>query len=174
MSNAIVSLILVALMITTGLSFSKTALNFFSDMSSSWKQAEETQLRIVRSDISVISAQSSGDIVSIFLKNTGQVSLDDYSTWDVIVHFYDESGTYHINYIPYVKGSIPGNNQWVLDAIYTDQKLEKSEVFQPGMVDPGEAAMVQVKLDPAPGAETTGWVILASKDGITCSAQFTN
>jgi hypothetical protein len=174
MSNAIVSLILVALMITTGLSLSKTVLNSFNNMNSSWQKAEETRIRTFRTDIAVIDAQMSSELLSIYLNNSGQEPLYGFSDWDVIAHYYDQNGKYYISHLAYAGTPAPQNNEWALNTIYVNKDLTQSEVFQPGIIDPGEVAKIQIKLFPSPGNETTGWIILATRDGITTSVQFSN
>ena len=174
MSNAIVSLVLVALMIVSGMSFSKTAINAFDEMTTSWQQAEKTRLETLRSDVTIVNASVSADRVNLYLKNAGQLSLNDYENWDIIVQYYDAGGVYFIKHLSYAGNGNPGNNQWTFNNIYANEELLRAEVFQPGILDPGEAALVQMNLAPAAGAGTLGWVILATTNGVTTSTQFQN
>ena len=174
MSNALVSLILVALMIVAGMTFSKTAINAFDDMTTSWQDAEETRMETLRSDAAAINAAVTPSGVSIYLKNTGQSPLEGYQDWDIIVHYYDAGGNYYIKHLSYTANGVPDNNQWNCSTIFSGQDLLREEAFQPRILDPGEVALLQLNLTPAAGADTPGWVVLAAENGITASVQFHN
>jgi hypothetical protein len=174
MSNAIVSLILVALMIVAGMTFSKTAINAFDDMTTSWQEAESTRMETFRSDVEVVGTVVTPERVDIHLKNSGQLPVEDYRNWDIIVQYYDSEDRYHINHLTYTANISPDSNQWTLHNIFSSEELIAAEVFQPGILDPGEVGLLQLALAPAAGEGTLGWVILATGNGITTSVQFQN
>ncbi|MDD5703743.1 MAG: hypothetical protein PHU23_17045 [Dehalococcoidales bacterium] len=174
MSNAIVSLFLVALMIVAGMTFSKTAINAFDDMTASWQEAESSRLETFRSDVAVVGTAVTPDGVEVRLKNSGQLPVGEYRDWDVIVQYYDSEGDYYIKHLVYTSGMNPEPNQWTLHDIYAGEDLSITEVFQPGILDPGEVGLLRLALEPAAGVGTPGWVILATVNGITSSAQFHN
>ena len=158
MSNAIVSLILVALMLFAGMTFSKTAINAFDDMTTSWQEAETTRLEAFRSSIEVVEKVVSPEGVNLYMKNSGQLSIEDYQDWDVIVQYYGDGGVYYIRHLTYTVSGSPADNQWVFNNIYCNEELLIGEVFQPGILDPGEIGLLQLDLAPAAGAGTLGWV----------------
>jgi len=64
------------------------------------------------------------------------------------------------------------DNKWIVAAIYTDDTLGQEEVFEPGILNPGEVMLIEMKLAPPPGTGTTNWVIVSSYNGVVASAQF--
>lgn len=172
MSNALVALIVVALMITVGMMFSKTAIDSVDNITGAWKQSIENGQKLSGSDIKIIGVQASSGEVNADVQNTGRVQLINFPEWDIFIHYYDQTGTYSIRQLEYTAGNPPGANEWTLSQIYADQSLSGKEVFQPGILDPGEVADLQLTLTPAPGVGTIGWIVISTDDGITASVQF--
>jgi hypothetical protein len=172
MSNAITSLLMVAFMIAVGMGFAKTAFTSVDAVADSYKQAEQLNLQTTRTGFSVLKAEITTGPVDVFIQNTGQVNLADFSNWDVVVHYYSQTGTYYIQRLPYAGMAVPGPNHWGLISLFTNQDLNQPEVFEPGKLNPGEVARLQINLMPEPGTNTQGWVIISTPSGITASVQF--
>lgn len=323
MSNAIVTIFVVALMMAAVLTWSQASFSSLDSGAEAWKQMEETTTEVARTDIEVIDVQEQGETVEVFVRNCGEVHLAQFSNWDVVVHHYDGSGDYHISrltytftlegsaiawddfesgdwtggsgwtnnwlhsgdagvitndtphsgsyhvrlrkstgYIsravdlsdceapmlrfwwkassfepgdeaycfvspdgldwtlvrtwqdgdddgtyhqedidlsPYASGSSEfwiafdagmdklqdyfyiddvqildgdSDNKWIVAAIYSDDTLGQEEVFEPGILNPGEVMLIEMKLAPPPGTGTTNWVIVSSYNGVVASAQF--
>lgn len=158
-------------MIVAGMSFSKTAIDAFDEMTVSWQAAEKTRLETARSGLSILNAEALPGHINLVLKNTGQSSIWDYKDWDIIVHYYDAEGNYYIRHLNYVKSHTGEHNQWYCSAIYTDETLTGEEIFQPGIIDPGEVASILLDLLPEAGPETPVWIIIATKSGYATSVQ---
>jgi len=172
MSNAIVALVVIALMMTAALTWSQTAYTSFDSVSQSLKETTQVTQEVSRTDIKVVDAQTQGDFVEISVLNSGEVHLAQFAKWDVVVQYYDASGDYHISQLSYTENSSPGEDQWTIVNIYTDESMEQREVFEPGILNPGEVMLMRLSLAPLPGAGTTNFVTLSSANGVATSAQF--
>jgi hypothetical protein len=172
MSNAIVALVVIALMMTAALTWSQTAYTSFDSISQSLKQTVETTQEVARTDIKVVDAQTQGDSVEVSVLNSGEVHLAQFAKWDVLIQYYDAGKTYHISRLSYTENSNPGDNQWTIVNIYTDESLGQKEVFEPGILNPGEVMLMRLSLAPLPGAATTNFVTVSSANGVGTSAQF--
>lgn len=172
MSNAITALVSIALILMAGLTFSTSAFNSVDYVTQSWRQMEQTSEEAARTDISIVDVQNSGTIVDVLVCNAGVVHITQFSAWDVVVHFYDTTDEYHISRLVYSDAASPGPNEWTLSAIYTSDNLCRVEVFEPGILNPGEVAQLKLGLSTAPGSETVNWVILSTANGVTASKQF--
>ncbi len=172
MSNAIVALVVIALMLTAVLTWSQTAYTSFDSVSQALKQTTQTTQEVSRTDIKVIDAQTQGGFVEVSVLNNGEVHLAQFANWDVVVQYYDASGEYHISQLSYTENSSPGEGQWAIVNIYTDESLGQKEVFEPGILDPGEVMLMRLSLAPLPGAGTTNFVNVSSANGVATSAQF--
>ena len=166
------ALILVALMITTGMTFSKTAIDSVDTITTNWKQSVELGEKLSGTDINIIDARTSTEALYVYVRNVGRVQLANFSKWDIFAHYYEENGTYYIRRLSYVESGAPGMNQWTINEIYTTPTLTQNELFQPGILDPCEVAEFRLNLSPVPGIDSTGWIILSTDNGITASTQF--
>ena len=172
MSNAIVALVVIALMLTAVLTWSQAAFTSFDSVSQSLKQMVQTTQEVSRTDIKVINAQMQGAFVEVPVLNSGEVHLAQFAKWDVLVQYYDAAGDYHISQLSYTDNSNPGDNQWTIVNIYTDESLGQKEIFEPGILNPGEVMLMRLSLAPLPGAATINFVTVSNANGVATSAQF--
>ena len=172
MSNAIVSLMLIAMMLVTGMGFAKTAFNSVASLSDSYKTAEQVNQNTSRTEVAILKAEIPTGPVNAYVLNAGQVNLANFPAWDVLVHYYSDSGIYYIRRLPCAGMATPGANQWGVISIYANQDLGQTEVFEPGILDPGEVAEFQLNLSPQPGVNTMGWIVLSTPSGVPASIQF--
>ena len=154
-------------MITAGMTFSKTAITAFDNITENWKQAVEAGQKTARTDIAVINAEITSERVRLYLHNAGKVQLTNFINCDIIAHYYDQDGDYHIYHLTYTDSASPETGEWVVKTIYSTQDLESREEFQPGILDQGEVAVLEINLPPLPGIDTTGWVVLSTENGET-------
>jgi len=172
MSNALVALIIVAMMITTGMGFSKIAVSAVDDITDNWKQSATMAENRAGTDIRVLRTDIADNVVSLYLQNTGRTHLLNYEKWDIFVQYYEQSGTYHIQRLEFDSSSEPGINRWSIDQIFASSSLSQTEVFQPGILDPCEVARIVINLSPAPASSVPGWVVISTANGIVASVQF--
>jgi len=78
---------------------------------------------------------------------------------------------YHIERLAYKDGT-PGNNEWTVEGIYLDADTSEAEIFEPGIFNPNEEMIVQMKINPAAGEGTTNLATIATPNGISISATF--
>jgi hypothetical protein len=90
----------------------------------------------------------------------------------VLVQYYDASGGYHVSQLSYSENSSPADGKWTVVNIYTDESLGQSEIFEPGILNPGEVMLMRLGLAPLPGASTTNLVTVSTANGVAVSAQF--
>ena len=172
MSNAIVALVVIALMMTAALTWSQAAYSSFDSISQSLKQTTQITQDVSRTDIKIVNAQTRGGYVEVSVLNSGEVHLAQFAKWDVLAQYYDAGGDYHISELSYTENPSPGEGQWTIVGIYTDESLGQSEVFEPGILNPGEVMLMRLSLAPLPGAGTTNFVNVSSANGVATSAQF--
>ena len=172
MSNAIVALVVIALMMTAALTWSQAAFTSFDSVSQSLKQTVQTTQEVSRTDITVIQAQRNGSFVEVYVLNSGKVHLAQFANWDVLLQYYDAGKVYHISHLSYTENSNPGDNQWTVANIYFDSSLGPKEVFEPGILNPGEVVFLKARLSPAVGSKTTNMVTVSTANGVATSAQF--
>ena len=179
MESVIVAIFCIALILFGALTISQASLSSTDTIAAAWRQMEKTSGEIARTNISSLGAetQSAGTIVQVTLENAGETKLEDFDKWDVIVQYYDASSNYLIKRLPYyTKAGDSGvweDNEWKVEGIYLDAGTSDPEVFDPGIFNPDEEMIIQMKVDPAVGTGTTNLAIVATPNGVSASAVFT-
>jgi archaeal flagellar protein FlaF len=172
MENAIVSLICIALMIFGGMTMSQDFLSTMDQTSASLGEIGIRAEDIMRTELLPLSAsQPSADLLEVTLRNSGQTKIGDFGKWDVVVQYHDNDSTYHVMWIPYIVG-VPGDNEWTKEGIYLDAGSKTAEVFDPGILNPGEEIIIEVKVNPSVAAGTTNLVVISTPNGTQTSTVF--
>ncbi len=173
METAIVAVICIALIIVGGMTMSQGFLYSVDSTTLGLETVSERDEEIMRTDLSTLSAnQTSPDTLQVTLKNDGQTKLASFTSWDVIVQYYDSGGTYYVKWLPYVEGA-PGNNEWRRTGIYLNAENLTAEAFEPGILNPGEEMVIEAKLNPPVGEETANLAVISTANGVPVSVQFT-
>jgi hypothetical protein len=172
MSNVVVTLFVVALLLVAVMTWSQASFGSLDSGAQSWKEMADTATEVARTDIEVTDAREQGAFVDVCVRNCGEIHLAEFADWDVIAHNYDGTGAYHISRLTYTGNSAPADGQWTVAGIYTDDTLAQEEVFEPGILDPGEVMLIRLRLSPGAGSGTTNWVIVSTYNGVVASAQF--
>lgn len=169
METAIFSIICIALVVFGGMTMSQ---GFMTSVDASTMGLEEIGQRdetIMRTELTPLSAeQPSANTVEVTLENSGQTKLADFEKWDIIVQYYDGTGTYHVEWLPYTELTLD-NNEWEVAWIHLDGG---AEVFEPNVLNPQEQIMIRAQLYPSVGAGTTNMFIVATPSGVTASTYF--
>jgi hypothetical protein len=172
METAIVSIICIAMIVFGGMTMSHGFMTSVDASTAGLGQIGDRNEAIMRTELTPLSTNltlvSGPSPLDIVLENTGQTKAADFEKWDVIVQYYDESGTYHVNWLPYNAGG-GAINEWGVSWIYLDGQPEK---FEPNVLNPGEQIMIETQLDPPVGAGTTNMVVVSTPSGVTSSTYF--
>jgi flagellar protein FlaF len=170
METAITVLIMSALLILSIVGLSQTALSTQASLAESSGQMQERVGERARTSLTALGAQTSsaGDSVQITLKNSGSTKLADLQNWDVILQ-YSDGPTQWAMWYPNGDGS----NHWV-EQNYQAASTLAPEVINPGILDPGEEAVVTVTVSPPVGSGTTNLAVVAVPNGISASTVFTH
>ncbi len=110
------------------------------------------------------------DLLRVTVQNVGQTKLASFDKWDFIVHYYDGSGVYHTEWLPYTSGVL-GDNEWQKVRIGLNGPVE---FFEPDILNPGEELVILARLNPLPGDATTGKITIATPNGVYDSISFSN
>ena len=122
--------------------------------------------------VSVISA---GATVDWSVANTGQTQFRVFSDWDVVIVYQDSAGAgLQVNHLDYTTNVSPSAGEWTVTGVYRDAGTLTAEVFNPGIVDPGEEFIIRAQISPVIAASTTNTITLAVENGVTVTEQFTN
>ena len=122
-----------------------------------------------------ISSGPSGFFVDWTVVNDGQTELRSFEDWDLIVTYQDSPGSGLVTRrLTYGSTDPPAVNDWTVEGVYLDAGTATAEVFDPGIVNPGEEFIVSAQLSPVIAAGTTNQITLSVSNGVSVSTQFSN
>ena len=168
MGNALVTLILVALVLVVALTLFLGSFSSLDMISTSWKNMEKEMSERSRTRIGCTNTTVNGAEVKLIVDNEGQVSIADFAHWDIIVKYYDSDNDYHAKWLSYTS-SAPGSNEWTVNGISFGSA---PEVIEPGILNPGEEAEIVVRLDPAVAVNTTVLATVSSPNAVSSQIMF--
>jgi len=173
--TAIVSIMCIVLIVLGGMTMSQS---FLSSADSTMVGVEELSVReggIMRTELAPLTTYMDPNRknLEVALRNSGQVKLASFAKWDVIVQYYESGGTYRVVWLPYVDGT-PGSNEWTVQGIYLNAENLTAEVFEPGILNPGEEMVIGAEINPKVGSGTTGDVVISTPNGVSESISFTH
>ena len=167
-----VVIICLALIVFGGMTMAQGFLSSTDSAAISVEEITVTKGEIMRTGISLLNArQTAIDRLEGALRNDGQLKLASFSKWDVIVQYYDADWNYYTKWLPYNEGAL-GDNEWHKTGIYLDAGDESPEIFDPGILNPGEEMKIEAKLNPPPRDGTTVETIVSTPSGIGDSISF--
>lgn len=168
----VVIIVSVALIVFGGMMMAEGFLSSGDSVAVSVEEITTTKGEASRTGLSLLSARQTGiDNIGVTLRNSGQVKLASFSKWDAIVQYYDSNRTYYTRWLSYNEGTL-GDNEWQQTGIYLDAGAQTPEVFEPGILNPGEEMIIKVKLSPPPRDGTTVDTIIVTPNGIRDSISF--
>lgn len=171
MEHVILALIAMAVILSGGMILAQTAVVSADRLAEQWKETGVRTEELTRTAISATSVVDQGvGGLGVTVRNSGQVVLGQFADWDVIVQYYDAPGNYKIARMTYTPNTTPGNNEWAVNAINLGAN---PEVYEKGLLDPGEDMKLYVKPNPPLGNGKTILIVIGTDRGITTSIQFT-
>jgi hypothetical protein len=174
MESLITVILVVTLILFAGLNIFQETLEAQDALTTTWQEMEEISGDRARTTLTPISStiKSNGAIVEVIFKNEGSTKLTDFDRWDIFMQYYTDSASYRSDWYPYV-AVYPGSNQWTNAGIYVDASTAQPEVYEPGILNPGEEIIIQLQLMPTIGMTTTNMLTLSTEYGIQASTIIT-
>ncbi|WP_440954895.1 hypothetical protein ACSAZK_15165 [Methanosarcina sp. Mfa9] len=136
-------------------------------LSGSIKEMQDSNNEILRTDIEIENISTNGVFINAVVRNTGKVKIREFENMDVIVH-YNASGTMKTTWVPYLEGTDPVENSWVVTDITRD-------AINPGIFDPDEEMEIRIRMNTGEGVETgslNNWIQITTPNGVYSSKYF--
>jgi hypothetical protein len=172
MATVVVSIICIAMIIVGGITLSQGILTSADTAAFSVNNISIREGEYNRTSLDALRAArlSWANCLRLTVKNTGQTKLADFDKWDVIVHYYDDSGINHIKWLPYT-GNSPVENEWQAARIGLNGP---TDFFEPGILNPSEELIILAKTNPPTGNATTGNITISTVNGVYESISFSD
>jgi hypothetical protein len=167
MENALPTLIIGSLLLVASAMMTHSNLRSHDQLSQSFRDMEARLGYRAQSSLDVVDSSLDPELntLSLSLFNAGQTRLSAYQMMDVIVIYQTASGR-TTKWLPFSDGALAADS-WDLNAIQDD-------LFEPGLLNPGETAEIVVELaEPAlPGQINR--IVIVSDAGVVTSTPFTS
>lgn len=169
MENAVIAMISMAIVLSGTLTLMLGSIPVVDTLSSSWKEmtqlaGEMKRTEIITDNCTVLDA---GAQIQITIRNEGQVSLNNFDSWDVIVKYTGADDIY-TKWLPYTS-SPPENNKWSVEGIYFNGS---PETIEPNILNSGEDMKIVMQLDPQVEVNSTNQVTISTPNGVITEAIF--
>lgn len=167
MENAIPSLLIGALLIVASTVIARAGLKSYDDVGASVKQM---QVRMVdqlqsRLTISNVTVDGGGGGLTLNLANVGQTRVATYEKVDLILTYYTSPTARITSWLPYSQAAAA--DSWTVVSISND-------AYEPGILNPGETAVIHVTLAVPVQAGKTNFVLMNSEAGSVASTNFSS
>jgi hypothetical protein len=165
--NAIPSLLIGAIMLLAASFFARSSFQSYDQLGASLKATETrlTERTATRLTITDASLDGARDTLTISLRNDGQTRLTSFERLDVILTYYISATDRLTAWYPFAESV--SANAWTLAGIADD-------TYEPGILNPGETASLEVELGSSVTAGKTNLIVISSEAGSTTSAPFTS
>jgi Archaebacterial flagellin len=167
MENILFALFSAVLLIISTVIMATASLRGASTISQAFNTMQQQSLAIRDTSIDLQFIDYAAGSLRLAIYNTGQADLSHFDQWDMLVQKEDGSTLE----MAFEQGAQAGANQWVLQGIYiTDAR---TEVFNPGILNPDEHAVVALNMVPGLDAGDTARVTVATPNGVTAQCMVT-
>ena len=175
MANLIVALFAVMIILIAMAGFSTSSVNSQDKITLSVKAMRNKTGVISRTIITSLGTSVITDSrLDFTVKNSGQSQIREVTDWDVIVWYEGTASGLQIDWLTYTTSPTPSAGEWTLSGIYEDAGTLDPEVYQPGIVNPGEEFIIRAELGPAVATSSSNTVTVGVEHGVTVTAVFTN
>ena len=142
--------------------------NSFREMESRLGEQSRTSLTAVDDPMFVSDSEA-----ALTYENSGSTRLTDFDQWDVFVQYFDAStpSDYHIDRMKYSEDS-PSDNEWTVEGIYLDASDDVDEVFEPGILNPGEQIILTLNFAPQVGPGEAAQTVVVAPNGVGTTHMF--
>lgn len=174
METILTAFIVITLILFAALTIFTGYLTAQDTLRAAWQEMEDRLAAQRRTDLTPLLAetQSSGAVIELTLRNEGDTRLTDFDAWDVMTQYYTAPGDYQILWFRYVEDE-PASGEWCVIGIYLDAATATPEMYEPGILNPGEEMLLRLRVVPPVGPNTTNLAVISTDTGVTMSMMFT-
>jgi hypothetical protein len=166
MENGIPALLIAAILMLSTVLMARGGYLGADAIGQSLRQSETRYEQQNRTGLTVTgtSIDPTGANITITLLNGGQTPVADFVSMDVVVQYFGAGGARYDKWLPYTSGAL-ASDTWKTGTFTND-------VFEPGILNPGETMQVLIRVNPVVGQATTNLAIIGTEKGVTVQTYF--
>ena len=168
METIIVSVVSMALIIVSTLTVTVSTLQSANRLADAWKSMEQRSSNMSQTGIRAAAPDNyQGGLIDLTVENEGNVNLNDFPSWDVILQYQPGAASY----LTYAATYPPAPGQWAVDGIFVAGG--SPEVFDPNILNPAEWMRVSINPSPEVGVGEMARIIVSTPNGVTSQCYVT-
>jgi hypothetical protein len=110
------------------------------------------------------SIDGAGANITLTVRNEGQTPVADFAGMDVVVTYFDETGTRFDKWIAFTTGALSSDTWHAVNF--------SNDLFEPGILNAGETMDVAIRVNPVVGPDTVNWAVIGTEKGVTVQTYF--
>jgi archaellum component FlaF (FlaF/FlaG flagellin family) len=114
--------------------------------------------------VTATAIDPTGANITVTIRNDGQTPVASFADMDVMVQYFDATAVRYDKWLPYTTGAL-ASDTWKIGVFTND-------VFEPGILNPGETMQVLIRVNPVVGPLTTNLAIIGTEKGVTIQTYF--
>jgi archaellum component FlaF (FlaF/FlaG flagellin family) len=164
--NAIPAILIGALLIIASSMLARSGLKSYEDVGNSVKEMQNRMVDQLQSRLTIsnVTVDGGGGGLTLNLANVGQTRVATYERVDLILTYFTSPTARVTSWLPYDAGGASANS-WTVMSITND-------AYEPGILNPGETAVIHVTLAAPVQAGKTNFVLMDSEAGSIASTNF--
>ncbi len=174
MGNALVSLIALAIMISSVMAFLSSMFESNQKTSRAFISQAESAVEQTRAAVEVVAissfSESTNSKVDVTVRNTGEVEFGDFQDWDVNVEYLDQNSQLTTRRLSFAETAT--DDAWTVQAIYQDSTTKTAEIVGANVLNEGEEVVIRIQIVPAILDESTGRIVVTPPIGAPSSGFF--
>lgn len=166
MENGLPALLIAAILMMSTVLMARGGFMGADAIGQSLRQSETRHSEQNRTGLTVTATaiDGTGANVAVTVRNDGQTPVASFPDMDVMVQYFDGIGTRYDKWLPYTTGALAADT-WTIGAFTND-------VFEPGILNPGETMQILIRVNPVVGRLTTNLAIIGTEKGVTIQTYF--
>lgn len=168
METLLITIVVMSLVLFAVLTLTQTLFASQEALAECWREATAKARADLDTDITLLEATAQGTIVELVLSNSGDTRLADFDRWDLIVQYYALPASYQVTWVPHQEIAT-GGIKWEVVGLYLDAAQATPEIYEPGVLNPGEEMVIRASVNPAVDDTSSGMVTIITCNGAVCS-----
>jgi hypothetical protein len=166
MENGLPALLIAAILMLSTVLMARGGFLGADAIGQSLRQSETRYGQQNRTGLTVTQTaiDGSGANITLTVRNDGQTPVASFADMDVLVQYFDESGTRYDKWLPYTSGGLAAD-KWTTGGFTND-------AFEPGILNAGESVDLLLRVNPVVGRGTTNLAIIGTEKGVTVQTYF--
>ena len=174
MANAVISVIALAIMISTVMAVLNSMFESNQKTSRAFISQAESAVELTRAAVEVIEisafSESTNSKVDVTVRNTGEIEFGDFREWGVNVEYLDQSSQLTTRRLSFAETAT--DDAWTVQAIYQDSTNRTAEIVGANVLNEGEEVVIRLQIIPAILDESTGRIVVTPPIGAPSSGFF--